>query len=198
MTLSSCRCTLRSRARPIDAPFALVEAQWRRYLREDLPRVRTLDELPDEGPFGERPRRPNTRSTSFVTGLRAWRSSKATCSCASSFAYWARRSSSSSAATRAICATAGRKLKRRDIYYCSHADCRKRVMADAELCTRHGDLRRTERRQINAPRPGKAIVAEAGEYGATQGPVFLSGTLGEPPASVPSIRRCQLDGEAPV
>ena len=67
-------------------------------------------------------------------------------------------------------------------------------MADAEFCTRHGDLRRTERRQINAPRPGKAIVAEAGEYGATQGPVFLSGTLGEPPASVPSIRR---DGEAP-
>jgi hypothetical protein len=34
-----------------DAPFRLVEAEWYRYLREDLPRAASLNELPDEDPF---------------------------------------------------------------------------------------------------------------------------------------------------
>ena len=34
-----------------DSRFRHVEAEWRRYLREDLPRAGSLDELPDEDPF---------------------------------------------------------------------------------------------------------------------------------------------------
>jgi hypothetical protein len=34
-----------------DARFREVEAEWRRYLREDLPRAGSLGELPDEAPF---------------------------------------------------------------------------------------------------------------------------------------------------
>jgi hypothetical protein len=34
-----------------DARFRIVEAEWYRYLREDLPRAGSLDELPDEDPF---------------------------------------------------------------------------------------------------------------------------------------------------
>ena len=34
-----------------DARFRVVEREWRRYLREDLPRAGSLGELPDEDPF---------------------------------------------------------------------------------------------------------------------------------------------------
>jgi hypothetical protein len=34
-----------------DERFRHVEQEWRRYLREDLPRAGSLDELPDEAPF---------------------------------------------------------------------------------------------------------------------------------------------------
>ena len=37
-----------------DARFRHVEREWRRYLREDLPRAGSLDELRDEAPFCER------------------------------------------------------------------------------------------------------------------------------------------------
>lgn len=59
-------------------------------------------------------------------------------------------------------------LKPRDVRYCRREGCKTRVMADVEFCARHGDLRRTERRQINARRPGNALSAEAGAYGATE------------------------------
>ena len=35
-----------------DARFRIVEAEWYRYLREDLPRAGSLAELPAEDPFG--------------------------------------------------------------------------------------------------------------------------------------------------
>ena len=34
-----------------DAPFREVESEWRRHLREDLPRAGSIGELPDEAPF---------------------------------------------------------------------------------------------------------------------------------------------------